>query len=155
MLQRSAQLWCAINASTFMRRLSPTNTRAAVHPARLCDALGDPAEADVDARSRAGKKAAVAWPLVRQLHQLLPQSAVVFALLVAARRSRNPHQLAGVRLAEAKLLPQPPHFRLAHYEPKWFFRITDSSASLSRLRFATSFFSRVFSSRSVFTSLDH
>jgi hypothetical protein len=39
--------------SSLMQPASPTITRGAVHPARRCDALGGPAEADVDARSEA------------------------------------------------------------------------------------------------------
>jgi outer membrane protein assembly factor BamA len=46
-------LWCAITTSALMRRPFPTSTRGAVHPARLCDALGGPVEAGVDARSGA------------------------------------------------------------------------------------------------------
>jgi hypothetical protein len=51
-------VWCAITTFVLMQRPFPTSTRDAVRPARLCDALGDPAEADVDARSRAGKEKA-------------------------------------------------------------------------------------------------
>lgn len=55
-------------------------------------------------------------------------------------------------LTGLKLGLKPPHFRTSHYEPREFFRITNCSMSLSRLRSATSFFSRPFSSRNCFTS---
>src|SRR5690242_5348558 len=95
---------------------------------------------------------AVARLCVRQLHQLLLQLRVVFPAPVPVRRSRNLDQLAGMPLTGRKLLYQPLHFRSPHYEPKWFFLITDCNMSLSRLRSATSFLSRAFSSRSAFTS---
>jgi hypothetical protein len=46
-------LWCAISTCMLMRRLFAGSIRGAVHPARLCYALGGPAEASVDAGSRA------------------------------------------------------------------------------------------------------
>src|SRR5262249_4096263 len=90
--------------------------------------------------------------LPRQLQQPFAQAAVVAATSVSIRHSRNLDQPADTALARVELLDQAPHFRTSLYEPSEFFRITDCNMSLSRLRSATSFFSRAFSSRSCLTS---
>jgi hypothetical protein len=71
---------------------------------------------------------------------------------VTIRRHRHCHQSAGSPLAEGILLLHLLDSCLQRYELQPFFRITDCSASLSRLRFATSFRSFVFSSRSCLAS---
>src|ERR1700694_142096 len=49
-MRSPGRLWCAITTSVLMRRPFLTSTRGAIRPTRLCDALGGPAEAGVDAR---------------------------------------------------------------------------------------------------------
>src|SRR5262249_20090077 len=95
---------------------------------------------------------AKAWMLAGQFSQPFLNQAVVSPASIPATRSRHPHQLADVALAGLELLQQAPHFRSSFYEPREFFRMTDCSMSLSRLRSATSFFNRAFSSRRCFTS---
>src|SRR5207247_5420450 len=72
--------------------------------------------------------------------------------LVAITRYRHRHHPTRPPLAEGILLLHLLDSRLQGYELHPFFRITDCSASLSRLRSATSFRSRVFSSRNCFAS---
>jgi hypothetical protein len=88
----------------------------------------------------------------RQLHQPHPQPFIAPLALIAVAGYRHRHQAAGSPLAEGILLPHLPHSRLQDCELHPFFRITDCNASLSRLRSATSFRSRVFSSRNCFAS---
>src|SRR5579875_208264 len=90
--------------------------------------------------------------LSRQLPQPLLDLAVIPPAPVSTARSRHRHQLADVALAGPELLQQAPHLCPPLYEPREFFRITDCSMSLSRLRSATRFFSRAFSSRRCLTS---
>src|SRR6202035_5641641 len=94
----------------------------------------------------------VARLFARQGQQPLTQRGVVAPALIPVTHARNLHQPADAALARGVLLDQAPHFRSSFYEPSEFFRITDCSMSLSRLRSATSFFSREFSSRSCLTS---
>ena len=63
-------------------------------------------------------------------------------------RLRHVQQLADPPLAHQKMRVQPAHFRFALYELHPFFSITVFNISLSRLKSATSFFSRPFSSTS-------
>src|ERR1044072_180594 len=86
--------------------------------------------------------------LPRRFHQLRPQHFVVPAVHIPLARLRHVQQLADPPLAHQKLAPQPAHFLLAFYELHPFFSITAFSISLSRLKSATSFFSRPFSSSS-------
>ena len=90
--------------------------------------------------------------LPRQLPQPFLNLAIVSPASIPAARSWHCHQLADVALAGLVLLQQAPHFRSPLYEPREFFRITDWSMSLSRLRSATSLFNRAFSSRRCLTS---
>src|SRR5580698_6249303 len=90
--------------------------------------------------------------LPRQLHQLRPQRLIRSQRAVTIRRHRHCHQSAGSPLAEGILLLHLLDSCLQRYELQPFFRITDCSASLSRLRSATSFRSFVFSSRSCLAS---
>src|SRR5215472_9738610 len=90
--------------------------------------------------------------LSRPAQQLGSQLAVIAPALVAMTGPRHPHQLAGVALTGSELHRQAPHLCPPLYEPREFFRITDCNMSLSRLRSATSFFSRAFSSRNCFIS---
>src|SRR5579862_3718479 len=87
-----------------------------------------------------------------QAQQLCSQLALIAPTLIAMTHPRNPHQLADVALTGSELRRQAPHLYPPLYEPREFFRITDCNMSLSRLRSATSFFSRTFSSRSCFIS---
>src|SRR5947208_3044030 len=90
--------------------------------------------------------------LPRQLHQLRAQRLIAASRPVAVTRYRHHQQTARPPLAEGIVLPHLPDSCLQRYELQPFFRITDCSASLSRLRSATSFRSFVFSSRSCFAS---
>src|SRR5438552_10576768 len=72
--------------------------------------------------------------------------------LVTVSRDRHHDHTARPPLAEGILLLHLPDSCLQGYELHPFFRITDCNASLSRLRSATSFLSRVFSSRNCFAS---
>src|SRR6059058_6201017 len=90
--------------------------------------------------------------LPRQLHQLRPQWLIAAPRLVAVSRDRHHDHTARPPLAEGILLLHLPDSCLQRYELHPFFRITDCNASLSRLRSATSFLSRVFSSRNCFAS---
>jgi len=69
--------------------------------------------------------------LLRQRHQALPQLCVIPPAHIAAGRSRNLHQLAGMPLAEAIRRHPPLHFRASPYEPKRLFRITERSCFTS------------------------
>src|SRR6266571_4220105 len=91
-----------------------------------------------------------AWLLPRQLHQPRSQRLIGTPALVAIARHR--HQAARTPLAEGILPAHLLDSRLQGYELQPFFRITDCSASLSKLRSATSFRSFVFSSRNCFAS---
>lgn len=90
--------------------------------------------------------------LTRQLSQPFLNLAVISPASIPATRSRHCHQLADVALAGRELGQQAPYFRSTLYELREFFRITDCSISLSRLRSATSFFNLEFSSRRCLTS---
>lgn len=72
--------------------------------------------------------------------------------LVPNRSHRHLQQAARPPLAEGKLALQLLDSCLLHYELHPFFRMTDCSASLSRLKSATNFRSRLFSSRSCLAS---
>src|SRR6185437_10062193 len=85
-------------------------------------------------------------------HQPAPQRFVIPPALVSEGPHRRQQQTAGPPLAEGMLALQLLDSCLLGYELRLFFRITDCSASLSRLRSATSFRSFVFSSRSCFAS---
>src|SRR5581483_1478995 len=71
---------------------------------------------------------------------------------LAITRHRHPHQPANPALTYCVVTQQPARVRPLVYEPQPFFAITACSMSLSRLRSATSFRSRVFSSRNCFAS---
>src|SRR5689334_15676815 len=99
--------------------------------------------------------------LLSQRGQTLPQRVLAWPVsrLIPMARCRHIHQLAGLALAHrvlradrSHILPRLPELRLHAYELYPFFRITNCSASLSRLSSATSFLRRAFSSRSAFTS---
>ena len=90
--------------------------------------------------------------LPRQLHQSRAQRFIRAPTLVAITRHRHRHQPARTPLAEGILLSHLLDGRLQDRELHPFFSITHCSASLSRLRSATSFRSRVFSSRNCFAS---
>src|SRR5947209_6096961 len=90
--------------------------------------------------------------LPRQLHQPRALRLIPSPRLVAITRYRHRHHPTRPPLAEGILLLHLLDSRLQGYELHPFFRITDCSASLSRLRSATSFRSRVFSSRNCFAS---
>ena len=90
--------------------------------------------------------------LTRQFSQPFLYMAVISPASIPPTRSRHRHQLADVALAGLELFQQAPHFRSTLYEPREFFRITDWSISLSKLRSATNFFNRAFSSRRCLTS---
>ena len=85
-------------------------------------------------------------------HALRPQRLVRTPRTIAKRAYRQQHQSARPPLAEGILPLHLLDSRLLRYELQPFFRITACSASLSRLRSATSRVSRVFSSRSCFSS---
>src|SRR5229473_2226474 len=80
--------------------------------------------------------------LSRRFHQPLAQCFIVPPAHIPATRLRHAHQPADAPLAHQKMLPQPVHFLPPLYELHPFFSITAFSMSLSRLRSATSFFSR-------------
>src|SRR5438445_220747 len=86
--------------------------------------------------------------LSRRFHQPPAQRFIVPPAHIPATRLRHSHQPADPPLAHQKMLPQPVHFLPPLYELHPFFSITAFSMSLSRLRSATSFFSRPFSSSS-------
>src|ERR1051325_2446867 len=86
--------------------------------------------------------------LPRRFQQARAQLFVVPPARIPLARLRHVQQLADPPLAHQKLAPQPAHFLLAFYELHPFFSITAFSISLSRLKSATSFFSRPFSSSS-------
>src|SRR5437016_6306408 len=88
----------------------------------------------------------------RQLHQLRAQWLIRPLDAIAVGRHRQHHQSARSPLAEGVVLLHLLDSRLPGYELQPFFLITDCSASLSRLRSATSFRSRTFSSRSCLAS---
>ena len=92
------------------------------------------------------------WFLPRQLQQSRAQRFVRPPRLITVSRDRHPHQAARSSLTEGILLPHLPDSCLQSYELQPFFRITDCNASLSRLRSATSFRSRLFSSRNCLAS---
>src|SRR5438094_730801 len=85
-------------------------------------------------------------------HDRIQHSRHPSARLAAKTRYRHRHHPTRPPLAEGILLLHLLDSRLQGYELHPFFRITDCSASLSRLRSATSFRSRVFSSRNCFAS---
>ncbi len=80
-----------------------------------------------------------------------PQRLIRTLRAIAVRHGQH-HQPARSPLTEGVVLFHLPDSGLQRYELQPFFRITDCNASLSRLRSATSFRSRVFSSRSCFAS---
>src|SRR5690242_182293 len=84
----------------------------------------------------------------RCFHQSRSQLLVVPPAHIPLARFRHMHQLADPPLAHQKMRVQPARFFLALYELHPFFSITAFSISLSRLKSATSFFSRPFSSSS-------
>src|SRR5436309_7392681 len=84
--------------------------------------------------------------LPRRFHQTLAQRLIAPPALVPLTRLRYTQQLADPPLAHQKMGVQPAHFLPPPYELHPFFSITAFSMSLSRLRSATSFFSRPFSS---------
>src|SRR5438128_1057136 len=87
----------------------------------------------------------------RCFHQTLAQRLIAPPARVPLTRFRHTHQLAEPPLAHQKMRVQPAHSLPALYELHPFFSITAFSMSLSRLRSATSFFSRWFSSSSCFS----
>src|SRR5579863_9768107 len=87
-----------------------------------------------------------------QLHQPHSQPFIAAPALIPVTRYRHGQQPTGPPLAEGILFAHLPHSRLHDCELHPFFRITDCNASLSKLRSATSFLSRAFSSRNCFTS---
>src|SRR6185437_2600834 len=84
--------------------------------------------------------------LPRRFLQPLPQPLIVPPALVTKTRLRQLHQPADPPRAHQVVLPQPARLFLPLYELQPFFSITAFSMSLSRLRSATSFFNRPFSS---------
>src|ERR1700720_3771874 len=90
--------------------------------------------------------------LSRQLHQAYSQPFIAPPGSVAITRYRHRHQKTRPPLAEGILSAHLPDSRLQDCELHPFFRITDWSASLSKLKSATNFFRRPFSSRSCFPS---
>ncbi len=90
--------------------------------------------------------------LPRQLRQLCAQRFVRPPRLIAVTRYCHHHQAARPPLAEGISFPHLLDSCLQRYELHPFFRITDCNASLSRLRSATNFRSRVFSSLNCFAS---
>src|ERR1700686_861678 len=90
--------------------------------------------------------------LPRQFHQPHQQPFIASLGPIAVTGYRHRHQVAGPPLTEGIFLPHLPHSRLQDCELHPFFRITDCNASLSKLRSATSFRNRVFSSRNCLAS---
>src|SRR6185312_2906150 len=86
--------------------------------------------------------------LPRQLQHLTSQGFIRSLALIAIAAHRQRQQPADPALADLVLLPQPARVRPPVYELSPFFAITAFSISRSRLRSATSFFSRPFSSSS-------
>src|SRR5512146_2726540 len=100
-------------------------------------------------------QAAITEPrlLTCQRHQFRAQVLIGFSCLIAIAADRDRQQPADPALAGNHVLrPKPDRIRPSVYERSPFFRITACSISLSRLRSATSFRSRVFSSRSCLAS---
>src|SRR5215469_16962445 len=94
----------------------------------------------------------IARLLPRQLHQAHSEVFIRVPGLVPATRHCHHQKPAGSTLAEGVLLLQMLDSGLHRSELHPFFRITDCSASLSRLRSATSLRNRVFSSRNCLAS---
>src|SRR5215475_13118465 len=86
--------------------------------------------------------------LPRCFHESGSQLFVVPPAHISLARFRHSQQPADPPLAHQKMVPQPVHFHFALYELHPFFSITAFSISLSRLKSATSFFNRPFSSSS-------
>src|SRR3974390_485584 len=93
-----------------------------------------------------------AWLLSCQLHEPLSKVFIRASGLIADARNRHHQKSARSPLAEGVLLLYLLDSRLHGYELHPFFRITDCSASLSKLRSATSFRKREFSSRNCLAS---
>ena len=93
---------------------------------------------------------AIAEPrlLPRQLDQPLAQLFIASPASIPKTRHRNLHQPADSLLARLIISAQPAHFFPQLYEPHPFFEITAFNISLSKLKSATNFFSRWFSSSS-------
>src|SRR3984885_10965214 len=83
-----------------------------------------------------------------QLHQTRTQVFILASCLITDARNCDHQKAARSPLAEGVLLFDMLDSCLHRYELHPFFRITDCSASLSRLRSATSLRRRLFSSRS-------
>src|SRR5207237_1134626 len=93
------------------------------------------------------------FPGVRVHHTQHPdRPPAIHRIVHEVQRPLLVRRRPGPPLAEGILLLHLLDSRLQGYELHPFFRITDCSASLSRLRSATSFRSRVFSSRNCFAS---